>query len=137
MGKSKAIIIGGSMAGLFAAICLRARGFDVAVYERAGGTLANRGAGIATHNELYDALRSAGVELRDEMGVRSRGRIMLNAAGEEIYRHDLNQVMTSWGLIYRFLRAQLSDHDYHLNHDLRSEERRVGKECRSRWSAEQ
>lgn len=122
MSKSKAIIIGGSMAGLFAAIGLRAKGFDVAVYERAGGSLANRGAGIATHHELYDALRTAGVELRDEMGVRSRGRIMFNAAGEEIYRHDLDQVMTSWGLIYRFLRAQLSDHDYHLNHDLVSVE---------------
>lgn len=118
MSKNRVVIIGGSMAGLFAAIGLRAQGFEIAVYERAGGALANRGAGIATHNELYDAVRAAGVELRDEMGVPSRGRIMLDASGAVIYSHDLEQIMTSWGLIYRFLRAQLSDKDYHLDHDL-------------------
>lgn len=118
MSQDKAIIIGGSMAGLFAAIGLRAQGFAVEIYERAGSALANRGAGIATHNELYDALRAAGVELRDEMGVRARGRLMLDAEGREIYRHELDQVMTSWGLIYRFLRAQIDDDAYHHSHEL-------------------
>lgn len=142
VGNKKIAIIGGSMAGLFAAIGLRAKGFEVNVYERAGGALANRGAGIATHHELYDAVRAAGVDLRDEMGVRSRGRIMLNAEGQEIHRHELEQVMTSWGLIYRFLRAQLEDSEYHLDHDLvglRQNKGKVtarfanGKELESDW----
>ena len=116
--NGKVNVIGGSMAGLFAAIALRAKGFEVQVFERASGALANRGAGIATHKELYEAVRSAGVELREEMGVRSHGRMMLDAAGKEIYRHDFAQIMTSWGLIYRFLRAQLSDPEYHVGHGL-------------------
>ena len=44
---------------------LRAQGFDVAVFERAGEALANRGAGIATHKELYEAVRSAGIEFEE------------------------------------------------------------------------
>lgn len=109
----RVIIIGGSMAGLFAAIRLRSLGWQVDVFERADSALANRGAGIATHNELYSAVREAGIELRDEMGVHSNGRIMFDSNGREITRCEMSQLMTSWGLIYRFLRAQLPDTFYH------------------------
>ena len=116
--RGTVLIIGGSMAGLFAAIALGARGWKVRVFERASGELLNRGAGIATHDELYAALAKAGVELRDEMGVRSVGRIMFDTAGDEIGRVDMPQIMTSWGLIYRFLRAQVDDAAYHHDHAL-------------------
>ena len=118
MSAGRVVIIGGSMAGLFAAIALRARGFDIAIYERASGALANRGAGIATHDELYAAVRTAGIELRDEMGVESRGRTMLDARGAVIHTHEMAQIMTSWGLIYRFLREQIDDANYYLDHAL-------------------
>ena len=84
--KARVIIIGGSMAGLFAATALRNLGYDAQIYERAGEALANRGAGIATHDELYAAVRAAGMELRDEMGVRSKGRIMFERDGSVIGR---------------------------------------------------
>ncbi len=113
MSTPRIAIIGGSMAGLFAAIALRARGCDVAIYERAGEALANRGAGIATHDELYAAVRTAGIELRAEMGVESRGRIMFARDGSVLHTQDMHQVMTSWGLIYRFLREQVPDAIYH------------------------
>lgn len=101
------------MAGLFAAIALRARGFAVSVHERAGEALANRGAGIATHDELYAAVRAAGIELRDEMGVASQGRVMFDRDGSVLHTQEMHQIMTSWGLIYRFLRAQVPDASYH------------------------
>ena len=116
--KGRVLIIGGSMAGLFAAITLRSRGWRVDVYERANEELANRGAGIATHNELYEALREAGIELRDEMGVRCYGRIMFDADGSVLGTYDMPQIMTSWGLIYRFLRKQVSAAEYHNAHAL-------------------
>lgn len=112
------IIIGGSMGGLFAAVSLRKHGWDVDIYERAGEALANRGAGIATHDELYDAMREAGVELRDEMGVRSIGRMMFDLDGSVIGTHDMPQIMTSWGLIYRVLRRQIPDARYHNSYSL-------------------
>ncbi len=118
MSRGRAIIIGGSMAGLFAAIALKSHGWSVSVHERAGSALINRGAGIATHDELYDALRGAGIELRDEMGVRSDGRVQFDREGNEIGRLDMPQIMTSWGLIYRFARAQLDPAEYHAGHAL-------------------
>jgi 2-polyprenyl-6-methoxyphenol hydroxylase-like FAD-dependent oxidoreductase len=66
----KVAIIGGSMAGLFAAIFLRRRGFSVDVYERADG-LSDRGAGIATHQPLHDALAAAEVVRPDGTGALS------------------------------------------------------------------
>ena len=116
--KGRVIIIGGSMAGLCAAATLRNLGWHAEIYERTGEALANRGAGIATHDELYTAVRAAGIDLRDEMGVRSKGRIMFERDGQLIGRHDMPQIMTSWGLIYRFLRAQIADRDYHNGHTL-------------------
>ena len=122
--KGRVIIIGGSMAGLFAAVALRSQGWQVDVYERAGEELTNRGAGIATHDELYDAVRAAGIELREEMGVRSLGRIMFDREGSVIGTLEMPQIMTSWGLIYRFLRAQITDAEYHNGHTLSAIESR-------------
>ncbi|MGE0482635.1 MAG: FAD-dependent monooxygenase [Gammaproteobacteria bacterium] len=113
MSRGRVVIVGGSMAGLFAAVALRAQGYTVSVHERAGEALANRGAGIATHRELYDAVRTAGIELRDAMGVESRGRTLFDRDGSIRHTHEMPQIMTSWGLIYRFLRAQVSDDVYH------------------------
>ena len=106
------------MAGLFAAIALRAQGFTVAIYERAGEALANRGAGIATHDELYAAVRAAGIELRAEMGVESHGRVLFSQNGDVLHTQAMDQIMTSWGLIYRFLRGQIDEADYFGNHAL-------------------
>ena len=105
-------IIGGSMAGLFAAINLKSIGFKVTLYERSEISLANRGAGIATHQGLYDALNSAGITPRQAMGVESVGRNLLDKEGKIVHRENMRQVMSSWGLIYRFLRSQILDAEY-------------------------
>jgi 2-polyprenyl-6-methoxyphenol hydroxylase-like FAD-dependent oxidoreductase len=116
--RGEVAIIGGSMAGLFTAIALKSRGFKVHIFERSTGALTNGGAGIATHDQLYDALRTAGIELREEMGVPSKGRLMLNQKGQITHTRDMAQIMTSWGLIYRFLRAQIDEDNYHSDHNL-------------------
>ena len=55
-GKGKrALVIGGSMSGLFAGLQLRKQGFDVEVYERAEGELAGRGAGIVAQPPVIAA----------------------------------------------------------------------------------
>ena len=121
MGKKipeRIAIIGGSMAGLFAAINLQALGFKVTVFERARQSLANRGAGIATHNELYDALISAGVTPNQEMGVKSSGRLLIDKEGAITEQQNMRQIMSSWGLIYRFLRAQIANSNYQTDHEL-------------------
>ena len=57
----RALIIGGSLSGLFAALLLRGRGWEVDVYERVESELAGRGAGIVAQPELIETLASFGV----------------------------------------------------------------------------
>jgi 2-polyprenyl-6-methoxyphenol hydroxylase-like FAD-dependent oxidoreductase len=109
----RALIVGGSMAGLFCGVLLRAAGWEVDIYERAGDELASRGAGIATHDELYAAFVAAGIDLRAEMGVQSEGRIVLDRAGSVLGECAMPQIMTSWGFVFRFLRARFPDRHYH------------------------
>ena len=46
------------------AMLLRA-GWDVRIYERVAGDIASRGAGIATHEKLFEAFRRAGAHIDD------------------------------------------------------------------------
>ena len=57
----QALVIGGSLGGLFAANLLRSIGWKVRVFERVGGDLASRGAGIGTHEELRDIMQRIGI----------------------------------------------------------------------------
>lgn len=109
----RALIVGGSMAGLFCGVLLRSVGWEVDIYERAGDELASRGAGIATHDELYAAFVAAGIDLRAEMGVRSEGRVVLDRSGGVLDECAMPQIMTSWGFVFRFLRARFPDERYH------------------------
>src|SRR5215472_10021090 len=57
----RAIVVGGSLAGLFTAAFLRRIGWQVEVYERSSIELIRRGVGIfATHLELFEALDKCG-----------------------------------------------------------------------------
>src|SRR5262249_23053181 len=59
--KHRAIVIGGSIAGLFVGAFLRRIGWQVDIYERSSIELIGRGVGIfATHLELLEALGKCG-----------------------------------------------------------------------------
>ena len=45
----RALVIGGSMAGLFTALLIRRNGWDAQIYERSELEQTGRGAGIVTH----------------------------------------------------------------------------------------
>ena len=51
-GQPRALVIGGSVGGLFAAHMLRSIGWDVVVFERSGDDLARRGAGIGASDAI-------------------------------------------------------------------------------------
>ena len=54
--ERRAIVIGGSIAGLFVGAFLRRIGWQVDIYERSSIELIGRGVGIfATHLELFEA----------------------------------------------------------------------------------
>ncbi len=108
-----AVVIGGSLGGLFAASLLQKQGWRVHVYERAADDLAARGAGLGTHDELFEVLRRLGIDIGDAFGVRVSERLCLDAAGHVVHKRPWNNVMTHWARLYRAMRDQLSAAHYH------------------------
>jgi 2-polyprenyl-6-methoxyphenol hydroxylase-like FAD-dependent oxidoreductase len=115
----RALVIGGSLGGLFAATLLARAGWRVDVYERTDEALAARGAGLATHPELMRALERAGATLDESIGVRMRRRVALARDGTVAGTHDLPQIMTAWGRIYRLLKDVFPAERYHFGRSLK------------------
>jgi len=111
--KRRAVIVGGSMSGLFAAAFLRQIGWDVDVFERSPVELVGRGAGITTHPELLDALERSGAGTR-ELGIEVEKRITIDRAGRVIGERPLRQILTSWDRLQRLLRETIDPAHYHL-----------------------
>ena len=106
--RPSAVVIGGSVAGLFTALLLRRVGWDVDVYERIGAELSGRGAGIVTHGELFDVLAKAGIDAEAAaVGVSVPGRRVFDHDGRVAGELPLPQVLTSWGRLYRLLKNAL------------------------------
>src|ERR687887_145156 len=99
----RAIVIGGSMSGLFTAAFLRQIGWDVGVYERSPVELVGRGAGITTHPELLEALEKSGAGT-EALGIEVTRRITIDRAGRVIAEKTLPQILTSWARLQRLLR---------------------------------
>src|SRR6267142_2690098 len=85
--KSRALIVGGSLGGLFAANLLHDLGWEVDVFERVPDDLAARGAGIGTHEELLAVLAKLGIAIEERLGAQVGDRICLDCAGKELYRN--------------------------------------------------
>ena len=111
----RAIVIGGSMSGLFSAAFLRQIGWQVDVYERSPVELVGRGAGITTHPELLEALEKSGAGTRD-LGVEVEKRITLDHRGRVIAEKHLPQILTSWDRLQRLMRETIDETRYHLGH---------------------
>jgi 2-polyprenyl-6-methoxyphenol hydroxylase-like FAD-dependent oxidoreductase len=93
--RGRAIIIGASLAGLFAATLLRKAGWHTEVFERSDVELVGRGAGITTHPELLQSPVRSGADLND-LGVVVHERIALDAGGRVVERLPYEQIVTSW-----------------------------------------
>jgi 2-polyprenyl-6-methoxyphenol hydroxylase-like FAD-dependent oxidoreductase len=113
--KRRAVIIGGSMSGLFTAAFLRGIGWDVDVYEHSKVELVGRGAGITTHPELLDALRASGAGLAN-LGIEVEKRIALDRSGRVVAEKPLPQILTSWDRLQRLMRETIDPAHYHLGH---------------------
>ena len=117
MSSSKnAIIVGGSLGGLFAGIVLKRLGYKVTIFERSPTPLLHdQGAGIVAGGDTLEFLTRFDKTKR-EIAVTSSVRHYLNKKGEEIRREEWPQKMTryqnltsrvdrSWDLLYHVLRA--------------------------------
>src|SRR5215470_5957185 len=112
----RAIVIGGSIAGLFVAAFLRRIGWQVDIYERSSIDLVGRGVGIfATHLELFEALDKCGAGTVD-IGVIVYKRITFDRKGDVIAEKPLLQIVTSWDRLRQGLLKAIDRQRYHFGH---------------------
>jgi len=114
--KRRAIVIGGSIAGLFVGAFLRRIGWEVDVYERSSIELIGRGVGIfAAHLELFEALDKCGAGTVD-IGVIVYKRITFDRKGDVIAEKPLLQIVTSWDRLRQVLLKAIDRQRYHFGH---------------------
>jgi 2-polyprenyl-6-methoxyphenol hydroxylase-like FAD-dependent oxidoreductase len=108
----KAIVVGGSVGGLMAALLLRKSGWDVTVYERAVGDLAGRGAGLGVSEELLDVMARAGAPFERSAGIAQSAHVWMEKDGSIAYEHRRNLMASAWARVYQPLRAALPATSY-------------------------
>src|SRR5262249_43672059 len=109
----RALVSGGSISGLFAALALSRRGWNVEIFERVEGELAGRGAGIVAQPQLRAVFRAVGLDPDVELGVEVSRRRMLDRSGQVISETECPQTLTSWDRLYRMLRDAFPAERYH------------------------
>jgi 2-polyprenyl-6-methoxyphenol hydroxylase-like FAD-dependent oxidoreductase len=102
---ARILIVGGSLAGLFAGNMLLRDGHDVRIMERSATPLDGRGAGIVTHLALNQALLRAGLADVGGLGVEVTRRIELGRDGLVRQSMPTRQVLTSWSRLYALLKG--------------------------------
>jgi 2-polyprenyl-6-methoxyphenol hydroxylase-like FAD-dependent oxidoreductase len=108
----KAIVVGGSVGGLMAALLLRKGGWEVTVYERAVGDLAGRGAGLGVSEELLDVMARAGASFERSAGIAQAAHVWMEQDGSIAYEHRRNLMASAWARVYQPLRAALPAANY-------------------------
>jgi 2-polyprenyl-6-methoxyphenol hydroxylase-like FAD-dependent oxidoreductase len=118
MPKPRALVIGGSIAGLLAAHALRGAGWDAVVYERADGDLRSRGAGLGTHDQLIAIFARLGLPVDRTIGVEVDTRVCLDRTGRITHRIKMPQRMSAWARVYRLLKDALPAQQYRCGMEL-------------------
>ena len=128
----KAIIIGGGIGGLTAALMLHARGLDCEIFEQSE-TVRELGVGINTLPHAIKELAELGLLPRlDQVGIRTHELFYMNRSGQEIWREprgtdagfEFPQFSIHRGrlqaVIYQAVRARLGESRIHTGHRLGS-----------------
>jgi len=105
--RRRALIIGGSLGGLFAAHILRRIGWEVMVFERSGDDLAARGAGIGISDQLIEVMQRIGLPFSESSLIKASARICLDRSGAIVAEVARRGCHGSWGGLYRALRDAL------------------------------
>lgn len=109
----RALVIGGSLAGLFAGTLLRSIGWQVDIYERSPHTLDSRGGGVVLQPDVVEAFQRAGIAYEDPLGVVAHERYYLKRNGSIAQAMPMRQTLTSWNLLYGSMRRHFPADHYH------------------------
>lgn len=117
-GPGRALVIGGSLGGLFAGVLLRSAGWTVDIYERSPHDLDSRGGGIVLQPQVLAAFREAGVRYDTTIGVEAKERVFLDTEGAVAQRVPMRQMLTSWTSLYAAMRRHFPAEHYHKGAEL-------------------
>src|SRR6516165_8524799 len=106
-GQSRALVIGGSVGGLFAAHMLRSIGWEVVVFERSGDDLVRRGAGIGANDVLFAVMRRIGVPFDASNAIALPSRVWLETNGNVAAEVPTSGFAAAWAHVYQALRDAL------------------------------
>ncbi|MBO9436903.1 FAD binding domain-containing protein [Ruegeria sp. R13_0] len=119
--RNRAIVIGGSLGGLFAGNMLKKAGWDVDIYERSAHDLDSRGGGVVLQPDVVEVFREAGVDIGAmSLGVPSKNRVVYRKDGSIQDKRPAPQMQTSWPLIYSTMKETFGDAHYHRGRVLTS-----------------
>lgn len=103
----RAAVVGGSLAGLSAAVALTGIGYEVEVLEASPRPLSSRGAGLVLQPDVEELLVRFAVVDPDEIATSCTSRQYLQPDGRASVSHAMPQRFTAWNALYRHLRAAL------------------------------
>jgi len=125
----KALIIGGGIGGLAAALCLHDKGIEVEVFERSR-EVRELGVGINTLPHAIKELADLGLlDALDAVGVRTFELIYTNRFGQQIWREprglDAGYEVPQFsihrgrlqGVLYQAVRERIGDANIHVAHE--------------------
>lgn len=109
----KVAVVGGSVAGLTAAIQLRAIGCKVDVYERSSAALTNKGGGIVLQDNMISSFPEVlGIDI-STMSARTDYLRYFDRSGSVIIDRPSVWLNTSWSTIYSRLFDVFGEEHYH------------------------
>ncbi|MDX6629254.1 MAG: 2,6-dihydroxypyridine 3-monooxygenase [Gaiellales bacterium] len=109
----RAVIVGGSLAGLMTAVALTDAGVEAEVFDRSHATLEDRGAGLRLQPNLTGWLQSRGIDLLPLTTFSQKMR-HLGPGNEILFEEDQPGHSSSWGTLYRGLLEMASGVPIHM-----------------------
>lgn len=119
--KRRAIVIGGSLGGLNAALWLQRVGYDVDILERSPKALFGRGAGIVLHPATVQVLETNGVDTNvrfdlDSVSLNTKQFVFAGMTEADDTVHSQSFRLTSYNSLLAAFSNQLQPGRYHLAH---------------------
>jgi 2,6-dihydroxypyridine 3-monooxygenase len=108
-----AIVVGGSIGGLTAALLLRDLGFRVDVYERSANSLDGRGSGIVLQPDTVRWFTDRSTQNLADLHTSTSYLQYFDGRGQIVHRENSTWTYTSWGTFYRALLADFGTEHYH------------------------
>jgi 2,6-dihydroxypyridine 3-monooxygenase len=112
---ARAVVIGGSIGGLTAALLLRSLGFVVDVFERSSKPLTGRGSGIVLQPDTVRWFTQRSTQPLSTLSTTTRYVQYLNRDRGVDHREERVHHYTAWGTFYRALLADLGSEHYRLD----------------------